>query len=309
MQLNNINISDRHSRPVVLSKVGLQAFFLQDGEYTDPYEISSVTIFDRSENLYPSSVLDSDQLIDVSAVSGDVLMNFANSATLTTNSAFDTSNFSAGASGIYKTGVGKYIVVLDGTTSQSGVFDGSTIQNQCSATGDYIDVWTLRMVAGSDYQTIINDFTLRKGGFTVLTEPLMLKVKSRLVNNKITLGSKVDIKIASDIHVENTLVDSSIKNLLRENVVTSASLEIQKLNEAANVPARVTVSSFADTSALVNITADNVLMFSWDTRTLSTHPQLVLGNFDSIQGGYAIRAKFSVFNEVIVTDPMYLILS
>jgi hypothetical protein len=315
MLLNNINISERHNRPVVLSKVGLQAHFISDGEYVDPYEISAVSIFSRGANLYPSSVLNEDtQLIDVSAVSGSILMNFCNASSVTTHQSFNVSNYSAATtSGIFKISTGKYIVVLDGTINSSGVLNlvGSNpvIANKTSATGDYIDVWTVTMVQGSLPQTVINDFSLRKGGFTVLTEPLMLKAKSRLVNSKVTLGSKVDLKIATDIHVENTLVDTAIKNLLRENVVTSGAIEIQKINEAANLPARVTVSSFSDTSASVIMSADNVMIFNWDTRNLSTHPQLTAGNFGSIQGVYSIRARYSIFGETLVTDPMYLTLS
>jgi hypothetical protein len=243
-------------------------------------------------------------------------MNFANSASLTSNQSFNVSNYTgqvSSTSGVFKTGTGKYIVILDGVIPSSGVikFDGmnEVIPNRVSSTGDYIDVWTVTMVEGSLPQTVVNDFTLRKGGFTVTTEPLMIKAKSRLVNNKVTLGSKVDIKIATDIHVENTLIDSSIKNLLRENVITSASLEIQKLNEAANLPSRVTVSSFADTSGLVTISGDNVVILSWDTNQLPSHAQLVAGNFGSIQGVYAIRAKYTIFGETIITDPMYLSLA
>jgi hypothetical protein len=316
MQLNNISYSDRNSRPVVLSKVGLQAFFISDGQYVDPYQISSVTIFSRTPNLYPSSILNEDQLIDTSAVSGLILMNFANSASLTSNQSFEPSNYTAqvsSTSGVFKTGTGKYIVILDGTIPLSGVITlngmNQVIPNRVSATGDYLDVWTVTMVPGSLPQTVINDFTLKKGGFTVLTEPLMIKAKSKLINNKVTLGSKVDLKIATDIHVENTLVDSSIKNLLRENVISNASLEIQKLNDAANIPARVTVSSFSDTSSLVTLTGDNVVLLTWDTNQLKTHSKLVAGEFGSIQGIYAIRAKYTIFNEIIVTDPMYLTLS
>lgn len=315
MQLNNITYNDRHNRPSVLEKVGLQAYFLVDGQYADPYQISSVSIFSRNSNLYPSSILDNDtQLID-QTVSGSILMNFCNSSVDTSNSAFNTTNYSGGqtASGIYKTGVGKYIVILDGTINLSGSINlhgaNTVIANQTSATGDYIDVWTVKMAQGSELQTVINEFTLRKGGFTVITEPLMLKSKSRLINNKITLGSKVDLKIATDIHVENTKIDESIKNLLRDNVITSGSVEIQKVNDANNLPARVSVSSFADTSALVNMSADNVMILNWDTSTLSNHPQVLAGNFDSTRGVYAIRAKYSIFGETIVTDPMFLTLS
>jgi hypothetical protein len=314
MQLNNTNISDRHNRPVVLSKVGLQAFFISDGEFVDPYEISAVSIFSRSVNLYPSSVLDSDtQLIDTVNVSGSILMNFANSASLTTDSSFDPSNYSPGASGIFRTGVGKYIVVLDGTLNLSGLInlDGmnQSVINTASATGDYIDIWTIKLVQGSLLQTVVNEFNLRKGGLTVLTEPLMLKLKSKLINSKVTLGSTVDLKIGTDVHVENRNIDESIKNLLRENVITSGAIQIQKVNEGSYLPAHVTVSSYADTSELVTMSADNVIILKWDTSSLATHPQLIAGNFGSIQGVYAIRAKYTVFGETIISDPMYLTLS
>jgi hypothetical protein len=315
MQLNNIAYSDRHNRPSVLEKVGLQAYFLIDGQYADPYEISSVSIFSRSSNLYPSSILDTDTQLISQDSSGSILMNFCNSTADTQNSAFNASNYSGGqtASGIYKTGVGKYVVILDGIINLSGsvnLYGANTrIKNQTSATGDYIDVWTVKMAQGSELQTVVNEFSLRKGGFTVLTEPLMIKSKSRLVNNKVTLGSKVDLKVATDIHVENSNIDESIKNLLRDNVITSGSVEIQKINEAANLPARVSVSSFANTSALTTMSADNVMILNWDTEALSTHSQLLAGNFDSIRGVYAIRAKFSIFGQTIVTDPMYLTLS
>lgn len=314
MLLNNTSISDRHNRPVVLSKVGLQAHFLSDGQYQDPYEISAVTIFSKNVNLYPSSVLNSDtQLIDTSAVSGSILMNFANSSADVLNSSFNTSNYSAGTttSGIFRLAVGKYIVVLEPETSGAIKFDGAydVIKNSASSTGDYIDVWTVVWDSGSLPQTVINEFTLRKGGFTVITEPLMLKTKNKLINNKVTLGSKVDIKIGTDVYVENRDIDSSVKNLLRENVITSASIEIQKINDSTNLPAHVTVSSFSDTSSLTNISSDNVIILSWDTSVLPTHPQLVAGNFGSIRGIYSVKVKYTLFGETIISDPMYLTLS
>jgi len=315
MLLNNITCNDRHNRPTVTEKVALQVFFLTDGQYTDPYQISSVTIFPRSAGLYPNSFLNSTtELIDTVNVSGSILMNFCNSSAYTSSVSFNPSNYSGGqsASGIYKTGTGKYVVILDGTINLSGTINldnvNKVIKNGVSATGDYLDIWTIKMYEGSELQTVNNEFTLRKGGFTTITEPLMIKSKNRLINNKVTLGSKVDIKIATDVHVENTEIDDPIKNLLRENVVTSGSIEIQKINESSNLPGRVTVSAFSDTSSLVTISADNVLIFNWDTSLLSSHPQAVAGNFESIRGVYSIKAKYNLFNEIIVSDQMFLTL-
>lgn len=312
MLLNNISISERNNRPAVLEKVGLQAFFLLDGQYADPYQISAVTIFSRSANLSPSTILDTTtQLIDPD-VSSSIKMNFCNSSVLTTNSAFNVSNYTGGqsASGIFRTGVGRYIVVLDGTINLSGVINlddiNEVVENTAEATGDYLDVWTIKMAEGSELQTVINEFTLRKGGFTVITEPLMLKAKSKLINSRVTLGSKVDIKIATNIAVENTGIEESVRNLLRDNVITSGSIEIVKINEAANLPAKITVSAFSDTSSSVQMTSDNVMIFTWDTNSLTSHPQVAAGNFDSTRGVYAIRARYNLFNEVLVTEPMYL---
>lgn len=316
MLLNNINYNDRHNRPVVLSNVGLQVNFLSDGQYVDPFEISAVTIFPRIANLYPETILNADtQLIDTSTVKDYILMNFYNPDSHTSSTDFNTSNYSNNLGGIYKISTGRYIVFLDGTNTDTEFglinLDGldQYTANKASSTGDYLDAWTIRMYEGSELQVVINEFTLRKGGFTVVTEPLMIKSKTRLINNKVSLGSKVNLKIATDLYVENTTIDESIKNLLRENVVTNASLEIQKLNEASNLPARVTVSSFADTSALVNISGDNVIMFNWDTSQLSTHPAVASGDFESVRGVYSIKAKYNIFDEIIVTDSMYLTLS
>jgi hypothetical protein len=104
-------------------------------------------------------------------------------------------------------------------------------------------------------------------------------------------------------------VDESVKNLLRENVITSGSIQIEKINEGDYLPAHVTVSSYTDTANSINVTADNVMIFTWDTTLLATHPQLSAGNFGSVRGVYAIRAKYSVFGETLITDPMYLTLS
>lgn len=316
MLLNNQNIGDRNNRPTALSKVALECHFLSDGRYADPFQINSVTIFNESINFDPSKLLNPvTQLIDTSAVSGSILMNFSNSSIFPTNVAFNASSYTGNqtASGIFRAGVGKYVVVLDGTIDLSGVInlDGMNkfIKNSASSTGEYIDIWTINMYEGSEFQTVFNNFSLRKGGFTVLTEPLMLKTTSRLVNTKATLGSKVNIKISTNITVENTSIGESVRNLFHDNVITSGSLEIQKINDAENLPATVIVSSFPSTSLLTSMTSDNVMIFNWDTSLLSTHPQLIAGNFGSIRGVYAIRAKYSIFDETIITDPMYLTLS
>jgi hypothetical protein len=309
MLIDGTLVNDRHSNPPILSKVGLRVFFMQDGEYFDPYQISAVTIFKEDSTFAPSSILNSDELI-ASSVSSLVLMNFANSSADTSNTAFNEVNYSTGASGIYKLGVGQYAVVLDGVNNQSGILNlnsnNAVIKNSASTVGDYVDVWTVKMVAGSELETIFNYFKLTRGNFYTITEPIMFRSRSRLLNNSIVLGSKVDIKIANELTIENANISEEIRNTIKDSVIKSASIEIMKLNDEANLPARVTVSSFADTSGFTDITAGDTITFTWDTDLLKIHPQALLGNFGSIKGMYSIQAKYNIFNERIISPLMHL---
>lgn len=311
MQLNGISYSKRSEKPHVLSRVGLEAHFLGDGAYMDPYEISAVSIFAAHSNFSPSSVIANDGEIDPT-FSGAILMNFANSASLTTDSAFNTSNFggTTTASGIYKTATGKYIVILNGIVDLSGtlsLFDGSEIANQASSAGDYIDVWTVRLVEGSDLTTFINEFSLKRGVFSVLTEPVRISVRNRLINNKLALGSKRNIKVGTDITFENKNLDESVLNSMKDSLVTSASMLIEKINDDSNLPARVTVSGYSDTSALVEVATDNTLSFLFDTTTLPTHPRMLDGTLGNQRGAYSVKVKYTIFDETVISQSLYLI--
>jgi len=310
MLINNISVNDRQNNPPVLSKVGLRVLFLQDGQYFDPYQISAVSIFKSSSNFSPSSILDFDELI-ASGVSSLILMNFANSSADTSNSVFDPSNYSAGASGIFKLGIGNYAVILDGElgTNQSGIVnlwgDNRVIKNTVSNIGDFTDVWTIKMVAGSELETVFNYVTLTRGNFFTITEPIMFRARNRLLNNMVVLGSKVDLKIATDLTIESYMTEE-IKNAVRDSVLKNASVQIVKLNDETNLPARVTVSSFSDTSSVTRITSNDTIVFTWDTDLLKTHTQAYLGNLGSMKGIYTIQAKYDLFNERIITPLMHL---
>jgi hypothetical protein len=312
MQLNGISYSARSSRPHVLSRVGLFAHFIGDGQYVDPYQISAVTIFAAVNNYNPSSVIDSNGEVDITA-SASILMNFANSAALTSDSSFNTSNYTPGttASGIFKTATGKYIVILDGTVNLSGNINlsglNTPIANGVSAASDYIDIWTVRLVEGSDLTTFINNFTLKRGVFTVLTEPVRVSVYNKLVNNRVVLGSSKHIKVTTDVNFENKHIDSSLTNTIKDSIVVSASMLIEKLNEDSNLPSRVTVSGYTDTSALTEIASDNTISLLFDTNGLSTHPRTLDGTLGSLRGAYQARVKYTVFDEIIVSQPLVFI--
>ena len=315
MKINGNQVTTRHERPTVLGPTALLMYFINDGQYVDPHSISGVSIFAASDNQSPSSVISSDGEIKTD-VTGSVLMHFSNNATLTTNSSFDASNYNPGvvgsASGIYKLDTGKFACVLDqAAVIPSGVFNLSgdtTILNTVSSTGDYIDVWTVKRVAGSDLDTIINEFTLTEDRFFGVTEPLLFRVATRLENNYLVLGSKVDLKFTNEFTLENANIDRSIVNLFKQSLVTDPMIEIYKKNQDRNLDARVEVSGYSATSGLVDTTSENTVIFTLDTEALKTHPKLLDGTLGSMTGTYVVRLKFNALNQTVVSNDMAFII-
>jgi len=310
MQLNGTSVVDRNNRPTVLQKVGLRAFFINDGVYVDPYDISAVTIFDKSANFTPSTILD-DNLIASGIDASIVRMNYAPSGDMSPSN-YNPDTDITSASGVYRVKEGEYIVVLDGTQDISGVYNlhGSSVlvPNSASAVKDYIDVWTVMLAEGSTYQSLINDFHLYDDTFFVVTEPLLLTASNKLINKHVTLGSKENIKIATEVTINNKTIDSSVENLFRDSAVVSPQIKIEKLNEGTEtLPAHVEVSGFSDTSALIDVTSDNTMVLNFDTTTLATHPNVA--DFGGLVGQYRITAKYTLLNELIVTPPLYFTLS
>ena len=310
MLINNISVNDRYTNPPVLSKVGLRVFFIQDGQYFDPYQISAVSLFKESSNYAPDSILDSEELL-ASSISSLILMNFSNSSADTTNVAFNPSSYlGTGQAGIYRLGLGDYVAVYDGLADQSGTLNlfglNQTIDNTVTNIGDFMDVWTVKMFADSEFETIFNYFKLTRGNVHTLTEPILFRARNRLYNNSIQLGSKVDIKIGTELTIENYQLAEEVRNTIRDSVINNAAIQIVKLNNEVNLPARVTVSSFNDTSALTRITEGDTIVFNWDTELLKIHNEALAGNLGSIKGTYYIQAKYNLFNERILSPLMHL---
>ena len=315
MQLNGVTVVDRHNRPTVLQKVALRAFFINDGEYYDPYDISGVTIFQQNSNFSPSSVLEGN-LIASGLDSDLILMHFTPSGDDGGTTGQDPSGYAAdsllAASGVYRVRQGEYIVVLDGTQDSSGVYDfhGSsvTIANSASSSDNYIDCWTIKFAESSDYQTLINDFRLYDDTFFTITQPLLLASRNKLINRQVTLDSIENLKVTTEITIQNKDIDDSVKNLFKDSAITNASVKIDKINEdSTTLPAYVTVSGFDDTSTLVDVTSDNTMIFRFDTTTLTTHPSVA--DFAGVTGTYRLTAKYNLLNETIVSPPYYFTVS
>lgn len=328
MKINNLEVFDRHNRPSVTQPVLLRSFFINDGVYQDPYAISSVHVFTKAANSTPKSILDGNNLVKFnSTTSSNILMRFTCSADGVINgpdkdASFDSNNYFGDSSNreIYKLSDGQFGVVLNGSPILLGTGDnihealqgelenGVIINNQASAVNDYIDVWTVKMLAGSNWQVFINQFHLYDDTFFVSTEPLLLKPKNQLITKHIRLGSQIDLKMMTEITVENKNIDNSVKNLFKDSAIMSAAFQIVKVNEDPNLPSRVEVSGYSDTSSTLDVTSDNTMIWNWDTNKLKSHPEVIeTGNLGNLKGTYLVNAKYTLLNQLIITPDYYLI--
>lgn len=300
MEINNIEVVGRFNRPSWTERLALEVFFINDGVYQDPYEISGVTIFTNSDYT-TSTLLDSDTQL----VSGVPKMAFAASSTLTSDDAFATSSYSIGtdSSGIYKLGTGHFAVVLDNTVDLSGVWDGSVIGNAASSVGEYVDIWAVKHTAASEYMVYINNYRLFDDTFVGITQRLITKASTKLTTKSFELGEKKNLIFTNDITVQNKDIDQSIKNIFKDTVVTSGAVEIKKLNEGHSLPSQIEVSGFSDTSSLVEITPNNEIIYLLDTEDLKTKAATT-EDFGSPQGVYSARVKFTLLNETIISPPL-----
>ena len=317
MQLNGVTVVDRHNRPTVIQKVALRAFFINDGQYYDPYDISGVTIFQKASNFTPSTVLGSDNRISNSVPASIIKMHFTPSGDDDGTAGQDPSGYNPetdirATSGVYRVSKGEYMVILDGTQTTSGVYDfhGSslTVENTASAVNDYIDCWTIQFAQGSLYQTIINDFHLYDDTFFSITQPLLLASRNKLINRNIVLSSIEDLKVTTEITIQNKDIDQSVKNIFKDSAITNAMMKIEKVNEdSTTLPAHVTVSGFSDTSALIDVTSDNTMILNFDTTNLATHANVA--DFGGLTGTYRAIVKYTLLNETILSPPYYFTIS
>ena len=303
MKLNGVEVVERQNQPGVLSRNALRLNLYNNGTYFDPYAVSSVRLFFKKENVSPSSVLASGtQLISDSAASSvKFRWRSDNASGYVAESEFST-NASA-ASGVYRTDVGRFVVVLDGTQTVSSLDrSGTTIVNSASSVGDYIDVWTIKTAESADWKVFINNLTLFQDNIIAVTEPLMMKSRTSLMPNKVRLDEVVELKVPVEITVTNRNIDESIKNALSQGVLTEPQFRILKHNEDSNLPARVEVSGYSATSSLIETTSDNTMIFKLDTSVLTDGSITDLG---AGTGTYSVEAKYTLLNETIISPMMY----
>ena len=342
MQLNGYDLVDRYNRPSVNGRVAIRTFFINDGEYVDPYDVSACTIFSKLRNASPSSIVEaSSALIKTDQPIDTILMNFGISGDPDNDTLADPHNgepvpnstdvrvtklrlnnpawFPAylpgnQASGIFRVGTGDYVAVLDGVLNGdlSGGYNmystyqgGTEVQNKASSVQDYIDVWTVKMAANSEYQIFITDFKLFNNTYINVAEPLIITTSNRLVNKHLALSSVIDLKITTDFTIQNKSISQSILDIFKDYSINNAQVKIQKVNEdTTNLPGRTLITDFID---VTQVTSDNTMLYRFDTTALAGI--LNTAGVGGPTGTYIITAKYTVLNQTFVTEPFYFVVS
>lgn len=358
MQINNIQVVDRNARPSVLSKVALRTFFVNNGEFIDPYAISSVSVYHAAANQSPSGILEVSSGVISSGHYSDAVMVFGVSTAINPSGSPDDTaareagtvvktngvvresfkereytgqlgpndatsedtnrSPASGVSGVYRINTGEYAVVLDGGISLSGLgHDGAVVTNSANTVGDYIDVWTVKLTENSEWNTYINSFKLFSDTLYTLTEPLLLRTTNKLINKRVTMGSKVDLKITTEMTVENKNIDQNIKNAMKDIGLQNITVEIEKINDTnGHLPSRVRAKNHKTNPATFadpNITSDNTIVYTLDTAELGPVTAGAFATddaeFGSKTGTYHVFATYTVLNQTIKTPPMVLIVT
>ena len=108
----------------------------------------------------------------------------------------------------------------------------------------------------------------------MISQPLILETRNRLLNKQISLSAIENLKITTEITVQNKDIDQSIKNLFKDSVITNPQILVEKVNEdSVGLPNHVTVSGFEDTSGIIDVTSDNTMVLLFNTQNLLNHPR------------------------------------
>lgn len=310
---NNITVSERNQRPSFNGRTILRAYFMRDGGYVplDQFSVSSVMLFKETTNLSPSSVLDATTgLVPDTIASGAIWRwtlsgweDYQNDPVNEPDPDFLTeSNYSntigPSTSGIFTAGTGKLAVILDGTLDGSCLLRDMTPVGAASAlsgepAGSYIDVWTVKLCAGCEWTTFINNTSFFQNNAVILSEPLIFSTKERLYNKRLQLSSIENLKIGTEITIENKNIEESIRNVLKDGLISDAEIEIIKHNDSnPNKQAWETKLTFSNSAGLVNVTEDNTFLYLLDTTTYEP-------------GTYTVQVKYSVLEETRRSPRMY----
>lgn len=201
------------------------------------------------------------------------------------------------SSGIFRIKEGHYAVVLqpDGryVSSEWNLATGNEYSASANATqsasaaGRYFDIWTVTDGPGTPAKTYINQVQLYNDTIMGIAEPLLVTSKNSLVQKYVTPGSKILLKIRTEISLNDKDSSKDIRNIFNESVIQDAQIQIRMFNETEGAWAVHTNWTDVD-----NITSSDTIVHS--------------ATFNVV-GRYEVQVKYDLMDEILYSDRFNLI--
>jgi len=230
---NGITVINRANRPSPISPCKLDFIWIKDGSYQNPFQVCSVHVFPNtkfgSANPYVNLTAGDANYGLVSSTATDYIFHNYKRDDTGARIGFDA-NMSAmageatyaegnSASAIFNTSPGNFSVILQpeaeyfpmGADANNWL---SVSGNSASATGDYLDIWTLVDVKGSRAQIYVNSFKLNSNSNVAITEPLLVTPTNKLIQRYVEVGSTEKLRVKTSLVVDNEPISESLRNLL-----------------------------------------------------------------------------------------------
>ncbi len=328
---NGVTVIQRGNRPSPIIPAKLDFFNYVAGELSDPFQVCSVHIFPNTAFGTASPYVnqtpgDTDYGLVSSTATNMVFHNYKRSEQ-GARIGFDA-NVSAcaaetdyegdlrySASSIFKEKVGHFSVILQprGTYWPVCAAAGGwriSYNNTASATGGYIDIWTVVHAEGSRAQIYVNTFNMDTANTFAVSEPLEVTTSNKLVQRYVQLGSKKRLQIQTEIVVDNESIKQNLRNLMETgSLLSNPKISITKLNESPILDARVQVTGESGAGGFqsegVSLDSQGTISYVWDTNNIS--PFYTGEKLGSEMGVYEVAVQYDVAEETIVSPRFKLI--
>ena len=324
---NDITVINRANRPSPISPCKLDFIWIKDGSYQNPFQVCSVHIFPNTQFGSPNPYVnltagDASYGLVSSTATDYIFRNYKRNGAgarvgfdgnMSAMAAENTYAQGNSASAIFNTSPGNFSVILQPGAEYfpTSVLDEGAnwlpvSGNSASATGDYLDIWTLVDVEGSRAQIYVNSFKLNSASVVAITEPLLVTPTNKLIQRYVEVGSKEKLRVKTELVVDNEPISDDLRNLLETgSLLSKPQMRIVKLNESPELTSRVVVQDFGDTSGSIQLDSQNLISYLWNTETIvPKYEDDILGGS---RGVYEITVKYDILTESFYSPKFKLI--
>lgn len=330
-KFNGVTVISRGARPSPIIPAKLDFYNYVAGAPTNPFQVCSVHVFPNTQYGSPDAYVNRTAgeanfgLVSSTATNmlfhnykrndvGDRIGFDANISGMAAESSY-TGDLRYSASSIFKEANGHFTVILQ----PSGVYYAVSapaaawverFNNSASATGGYLDIWTIVQTEGSRAQVYVNTLNMETANTFGVTEPLEVTTTNHLIQRYIELGSKKRLQIKTEIVVDNEPIKQSLRNLMETgSLLSNPEISIVKLNESPTLTSRVDITGAGGLGGFVSdgvvLDSQGTISYVWDTTDVQPYYDSdILGGG---RGVYEITVRYNVADETIISSRFKLI--